>query len=235
VDAALRQRITRFYQDHVDGKFRQAERYVAEDTKDFYYEANKPTYLAFRIDQILYSENFTRAKAIVICNTRFNMPGFEGKSIDAPVPSTWKLESGEWFWYVDQSSGRETPFGRMRPLKEGTPAPGGLPSMANAPTVESLWKAVKADKNVATLNAKQASTDEVTISSTLPGVVKLRLDVATLAGLKVELDRSELKSGEKAKVVFRFEPGAKAIAGTVEGRVYVDPIGLVIPLTATIQ
>src|SRR5260370_24279308 len=64
VDEALRARITGFYQAHVDKKFRQADQFVAEDTKDFYYESNKPAYLSFNIGKITYSENFTKAKAI---------------------------------------------------------------------------------------------------------------------------------------------------------------------------
>jgi len=59
VDEALRSRIAKFYQAHVDKKFRQADEYVAEDTKDFYYQANKPAYLEFHIDNVLYQVNFT--------------------------------------------------------------------------------------------------------------------------------------------------------------------------------
>ena len=42
VDQALRARISEFYQDHVDGKFRQAEALVAAETKDSFYGA-KPS------------------------------------------------------------------------------------------------------------------------------------------------------------------------------------------------
>src|ERR1044071_4289257 len=66
VDQALRERIARFYQLHVDSKFRQAESLVAEDSKDFFYSANKPKYLGFEIKQIIYSDDFTKARAVVI-------------------------------------------------------------------------------------------------------------------------------------------------------------------------
>ncbi len=65
VDAALRARISKFYQAHVDGKYRLAEPLVAEDTKDFFYQANKPHYLSFGITRIDYSDNFTKAKATI--------------------------------------------------------------------------------------------------------------------------------------------------------------------------
>ena len=41
VDQALRARIAEFYQDHVGGKFRQAEALVAEETKDYFYSASQ--------------------------------------------------------------------------------------------------------------------------------------------------------------------------------------------------
>src|ERR1044071_5965016 len=66
VDEALRARIAKFYQLHVDSKFRQAEALVAEDSKDFFYSANKPKYLGFEIKQIIYSDDFTKARAVVI-------------------------------------------------------------------------------------------------------------------------------------------------------------------------
>jgi hypothetical protein len=233
VDEALRARITGFYQDHVDGKFRQAEKYVAEDTKDFYYEANKPTYLSFKIDKITYSEDFARAKAIVICKTRFRIPGFEDKPLDAPIPSTWKVENGQWVWYVDQSAGRETPFGRMKP-PGSAPAGQSIPSMAGAPTVESLWKSVQADKKAVRLSLA-GSSDEVTITSTMPGVASLRIDTYQVAGFQVKIDRTELKQGEQAKLSFSWDGGKHPIPQPFRVGVAVEPINLVIPIEVRIE
>jgi hypothetical protein len=234
VDEALRQRITGFYQDHVDGKFRQAEKYVAEDTKDFYYEANKPTYLSFKLDKITYSDNFTRAKAVVICKTRFRIPGFEDKPLDAPIPSTWRVENGQWVWYVDQSAGRETPFGRMKP-PGSAPAAQSIPSMAGAPTIESLWKSVQADKKIVRLKVSEASSDEVTISSTMPGVATLRIETHQVGGFQVKMDRTELKPGEQAKLSFSWDAGNHPIPQPFHVEVVVEPINLVIPIEVHIQ
>ena len=65
VDEALRARIGKFYQAHVDGKFRSAEQYVAEDSKDFFFEMEKQRYLSFREPEISYSDHFTKAKVIM--------------------------------------------------------------------------------------------------------------------------------------------------------------------------
>ena len=232
VEEALRARITGFYQAHVDKKFRQADAFVAEDTKDFYYESNKPAYLSFDIGKITYSDNFTKAKAIINCKMRVPMPGFT-EPIMAPIPSTWKLENGQWYWYVDQSRGRETPFGTMK--SGAASGDGSLPSLASGPSIETLWKSVHADKNAVQLSAKTASSDQVTITSKLPGNISLQLDAPKTPGLEVELDRTVLKTGEEAKITFRSEPQEKPVTRVAEVRVRVMPTNQVIPITVAIR
>lgn len=237
LDAALRDRMTRFYQAHVEKKFREADQYVADDTKDFYYEANKPAYLSFRIDKITYSDNFKKAKAIVMCKMRLMAPGFTETPMEWPTPSAWKLENGQWYWYVDQTVGRETPFGRMPPM-QGTPTAGGtdpVAALAAAPTVETLWKSVAADKQVVHLNAQQLSTDQVLIANKMPGVISLALEGSVAPGLKVNLDRMELKAGEQAKVTVRYQPGEHAQPKQGEFGVRVQPTNQLIRIGIEFQ
>jgi len=235
VDEALRDRVAKFYQAHVDKKFRQADQYVAEDTKDFYYEANKPSYLGFEIKSVAYSDNFTRAKVIVSCKTWLPIPGLT-EPVMAPTPSTWKLEKGQWVWYVDQSLGRDTPFGRMKPAAGAAPSGGPLPAMPSPQELQmSLWKNVQADKSQVQLRAAKESSDEVTISSKMPGSISLRLDYAKMPGLEVSLDREELKSGEHAKLSLHYQPQEKSGVKTAEVRVMVAPTNQVIPIAVAFQ
>jgi hypothetical protein len=67
LDAALRDRVQKFFQAHVDGKFRAADQYVAEESKDAFFSADKPRYLSFELASITYSDQFTRATALVTC------------------------------------------------------------------------------------------------------------------------------------------------------------------------
>ena len=62
VEAALRARVEQFYQLEIDKKFRQAEAFVAEDTKDDYYNGSKPAIKASSIQKIEWSDNNTRAR-----------------------------------------------------------------------------------------------------------------------------------------------------------------------------
>ena len=147
VDQALRARITEFFQFHVTGEYRKAEALVAEDTKDYFYDHNKPKYLSIEVSKIQYSENFTRAKAIVLCETRLQGPGFGNQVFKVPVPSSWKLENGKWYWWVEPDKINLTPFGKMTPGPEPTRGAAPAVSINNIPaTADFLFEQVKLDK-----------------------------------------------------------------------------------------
>jgi hypothetical protein len=224
VDRALRARISEFYQDHVDGKFRQADALVAEDTKDFYFASNKPKYLSFEIQRIDYSEGFTRAKATILCEQYVMMPGFANKPLKVPTPSTWKLVDGQWYWYVDQNELRKTPFGTMQP---GPGTPSGLPAVPSGKALAFIFTQVKADKSVVSL--KPGIEEQVTITNGAQGLVSLEL-TGKLPGVDVKLDRMNLAAGEKAILTLRA--GSDAQPGVLSLRV--EQTNQVIPIQVKI-
>ena len=74
VDEALRQNVAKFYQAHVDGKFRNAEAVIAEDSKDTFYNLEKQRYFSFEIVRINYSENFTKAAVVTGVEVEWRTP-----------------------------------------------------------------------------------------------------------------------------------------------------------------
>ena len=224
VDRALRARISEFYQDHVDGKFRQADSLVAEETKDFYFASNKPKYLSFEIQRIDYSEGFTRAKATILCEQYVMMPGFANKPLKVPTPSTWKLVDGQWYWYVDQNELRKTPFGTMQP---GPGTPSGLPAVPSGKALAFIFTQVKADKSVVSL--KPGIEEQVTITNGAQGQVSLEL-TGKVPGVEVKLDRMNLAAGEKA--ILRLRASNDAQPGVLSLRV--EQTNQVIPIQVKI-
>ena len=235
VDKALRARIGEFYTDHVKGEFRKAEPLVAEDTKNFFYSQNKPQYLSYEISRIEYSDNFTKAKATVVCEQYVMMPGFADKPMKVPVPSTWKLVKGKWYWYVDQSALRRTPFGEMKagpPVAGGAAAPSpSLPtSIPDSPeTAAALFmNKVRSDKS--SVNLKAGQTEEVTFTNSAPGPMTLSIPVP-LKGVETKFDPAEMKTGEKAVLVLKAGEGAKS--GVL--KVKVEQTGEMISIQVAVQ
>ncbi|HXA04230.1 MAG TPA: hypothetical protein VNY30_05305 [Bryobacteraceae bacterium] len=237
IDEALRDRISKFFQLQVDGKPRQAEQYVAEDSKDYYYEMQKPRYLSYEIRSISYSDEFTKAKAMIAVEMIINIPQFQNKPMKIPFMTLWKVVDGQWFWYVQPEASLITPFGKMNPGpgKPGEAQAGGPPDMSKTPDILSLWKQVSADKQGVQLKAHEASSDRVTISSQLAGTVSLQFQPPDVPGLVVKLDRTELKAGEKAVLSFDFKPGENAPRSPLVVNVLVQPINSVISVRAVFE
>jgi hypothetical protein len=229
VDQALRARITAFYDLHVKGEFRKAEALVAEDTKDLYYSSNKTQYVSYEIGRIDYSDNFTRAKVTVLTEQYIMLPGFMGKPIKIPIPSTWKVVDGTWYWYVDPESLHMTPFGKLSP----GPAPGSASATKSIPEIPTtvpdfIFKLVKADKESVALQAGESG--QVTITNSAPGVMNISL-TGSVPGVEVKLDRTVLKAGENAVLTVRA--GDNALSGVLS--IQVAQTNEVIPIQVTIK
>jgi hypothetical protein len=225
VDEALRARIKDFYSYHVNQQFRKAEDLVAEDTREFFYTRNKPQYLSFEIKEIQYSDNFTKAKATIICEQYVMMVGFAGKPMKFPTPSTWKLVGGQWFWYVDQEALRDSPFGKMNPGNAPltTPVPAVIPD-----SFDFVLNKVLPDRKTVTL--KPGETQLVNIANTAPGSMSVNFTLEA-AGINAELDKTSLGAGEKA--VLTLKAGANAKSGTV--RLRIQPTGETIPIQIEVK
>jgi hypothetical protein len=236
VDEALRARMSKFYQAHVDGKPRRAEELVAEDSKDFFYESKKPKCLSFEIGKIEYSKDFTEAKAIVVVETYVPILGFGNKPMKVPVTSLWKIENGQWCWYTTEDVINTTPFGKLSKSAALDPkAPASSPDIRDAPSLETLRLQVKPDKLIVVLKAAEPSSDQVTIHNQMPGLVTLALGIPAIPGLEVKTDRTQVPAGESAVVSFHFSPGKYLPRGPVRVEVTVRPTNIVIPLQVSFK
>ena len=236
VDEALRARISKFYQLHVDGSaraLRQAEAMVAEDTKDYFYASAKPKYTGFEINRIDYSDDFTTAKAVVMVQRIVAMPGLTNKPMPWPEPSRWKLVNGEWYWYLSEDDLLNTPFGRRNPdnVTASTGA-GTAPVIPGEKEMEQKFAQVNADKKLVVLDANKESTGQFVITNPLAGAITLTLDVDTLhaKGFEAHLDTEMVPSGGKAVVAVEWKPGQAPAPRWLQMVVRVSPTNVVIPL-----
>jgi len=216
VDAALRARATQFFQAEVDGKFHQAEQLVAEDSKDFFVGSSKPAYLSFEIKTIQFSDHFTRAIVFVAVSRLVAAEGFLGHPVPGTVPSRWKLENGQWCWYVDPADLRTSPF---MPVPPGMPAPtGGLPTSATPaipsrlPVMPTMGAAVavKADRSAVEFKTGVPSSEQVTIVNPQPRSFTVSLVKSNTPGLTAKLDSTDLRAGGKIIVKIESNGSVKA-------------------------
>ena len=97
----------------MDKKFRQAEAFVAEDTKDLYFAGKKPELHGFTVQKVELLENNTKAKVTVKTKSSMMMMGVGRLPFEMPTETLWKVENGSWVWYVDSKAPLQTPFGAV--------------------------------------------------------------------------------------------------------------------------
>jgi hypothetical protein len=232
VDRALRARVTGFFKAHVDGKFRQAEQYVAEDTKDYFYSLQKPHYLKCEIVKTTYSDRLRKATVVTKCE-REVMSQIGKMTFNVPEESTWKLERGLWCYYVNQKEAR-TPFGMMKPtpVSPGQQPPSGAPVIKpQVASIQELWKLVSADKKEVRLAATGGS-DSVVVRNLMKGVVTIKVQAPEIPGLEVSIERERIAPNYTSRVTFKYQPQpeAKAAPKNLVVEIHVVPSNETIPV-----
>jgi hypothetical protein len=226
-EAALRARAQQFFDLQVTKKYRAAEPMVAADSQDTYYNGYKYNIRGFTIQRVEMLENNSQARVTIKAKVSFVAPGVPPMDVDAPIASLWKLENGQWVWFVDQAAGVETPFGVIKPSSD---AAGGPPSMSlNVPDASMLQRSVTIDKVSVTVT-RDTSPQTATISNQLPGPVDLELSSDSIPGLTTELEKKRLLPGETTLIRFRSTGEGKG-RGTVH--VMVSPIAAQLDIRVT--
>jgi len=211
VDEALRARVKKFYDSFVSGKFRQADAFVAEDSKDVFFAMEKRKYGGCELGSITYSDNFTKAVAVTSCQTYYVMMG---RRIDTklPITSLWKLVDGEWFWYVIPLSERttmNTPFGPVPvpPMTNDGPEVPATPPPARpdiAVVSAQITHGVMVDRNSIEINPTKTSTQKVRVTNKMPGAVTITADTGGVAGLSVKPAKADIGAGEEVTFDLSF-------------------------------
>ncbi len=238
VESALRGRVEAFYQAHVDGKWREADKYVAEDTKELFFAMQKSRYQSCEILNTRYSDGFKKAQVTVTCKGEWQFHNTR-QPVVIPMTTTWRVENKEWFWFVDQSSGpKATPWGTMAPGPDK--APGAAPSIGPAGMPANLDEAskkilaqVKVSRTEVTLDPKSESTATIDILNQTPGEVSVRAVAGSdLPGLTLSLTKNRLLSTEQSVLTIKFTPQANQPADLPPLDVFIEaiPFNKVVPV-----
>jgi hypothetical protein len=231
IDEALRARVSKFYQLHVENKFRAADALVAEDSKDTFFAMDKPRCRSFALGNVNYSDNFTRARVMIACDTEMPMMMAGRVPVKMPVLSLWKVVDKEWFWYTEPPGDKEvmTPFGLHKPAPEGADSSQeDIRSKFVDPA--SVSKLIKTNKKEVRFMPAEASTESVVVTNGMPGGVTLTLQAFQAAGLEFNLDRTSLNRGESATLSVRYQPVKDRLPSATVVEIVVAPTGQVIPI-----
>jgi hypothetical protein len=227
-ETALRARAQQFFDLQTAKKYRAAEPMVAADSQDAYYDGNRYNIRGFTVERVEMLENNSRAKVTIKAKVTFVAPGVPPMDLDAPMTSLWKVENGQWVWFVDPKAGAQTPFGVFKPSPDdGAPPRSIMPG--TLPDASALQQLVTIDRDAITVS-RDTSPQTATIFNQLPGPVDLELSSGAIAGVTTELEKKRLLPGEKTLIRFRANGEGKG-SGTVH--VTVSPIAVQFDIRVT--
>jgi hypothetical protein len=235
VDRALRARVKAFYDLLVAHEYRKAEELIAPDSREIYYEREKPRYMKFEITSIQYSEEFTRADVVV----EVKLPVTGGLILvpmEMAIPGVWRLLDGAWYWYIPKinvvdmvrsMAGGASPDTQATGVPPALPAnpgfPPSLPDTASLPLGLGRPESIPAmgvgeisapnftmDRDSVVL--KPSTTEKVMIANDSSAPMTLFV-LGKLPGIEAAFDHQKIKPGEKA--VLSLRAGATAKSGTL--------------------
>ena len=142
VEEALRSRITQFYDLLEQGKFREAEQFVAEDSRESYYTARKGRVYGASVREIDFSSDLRTAKVLVTLKAKIPMAG--STLFDVPIGTLWAWEEGNWFLALPKARPGDqvpTPFGVKTIGPDTARTPGSSPfAQSPMPDIAALKK-----------------------------------------------------------------------------------------------
>ena len=226
---AVRERAKLFYNCYLTGKFRQAEEYVAPDSKDDFYNVEKDRYHSYKISRIDFTDNFTRAKVMVIINVDFKFQGHV-MQVDVPIISNWKVVDGKWDWFAIPRDSQvwNSPVGAMNP---NTPAaPSGNQTQPGAGVHQTDPRAMQAmfsimpilDKPVLTLNSGNQYQDSTFMLNRSQKPLKFQIESEPLDGLVLEPLSGVIAPGGSQTIRAAFKKGAKAVTQETRCKAYIS-------------
>ena len=215
IDAALRRRASEYYQCFVDGQFQKAINYVAEDSKDSYFEVDKTRYRTFKIMRIEYSDNYSKAVVMLSIDTVFRFQG-QTMPVRVPMEGKWKFEKGDWYWYViprKESDTVDTPFGPTKLTPDNGQANTGMHASGPVSTAQAL--AVFAVMSqifnpVVSLNSQDSYSGSMRIHNPAPKPLRIEVSAAPFEGLTFSPTHLEIPAGGSSDIEFKLAPESAA-------------------------
>jgi hypothetical protein len=224
-ELAVREQAKKFYDLLVAGKARAAEALVCEASKDEYYSMDKRNPRSAEVRAVTVSDDLKSAVAVVWVEDEFPL-GFGKKLVKMPLPSDWKVEGGQWCYYMPPNTEElETPFGKIK-LKAQEKGASGESQGELAPipvSPEKLSRMVSFSKHDLALPFGADGKDEIVVSNGLNGPIQFRVGCPDVPGLACKMDQPYVSAGKQGKLLVDFKFKGTPIREPVAVTIWVLP------------
>jgi len=235
VENALRERVDQFYSLFQKGRFREAEQFVVEESRDAYYAARKVRIMGYKIRSLNIEPDLDEAQVMVACEMM--VPMASSRPLPVPLTSRWKRIGGEWYLHFEprkvEDGKWDSPFGPMTFKDDGGHGgTGGAFQNRSQMTLEAL-------QNLYELSAEQVEfatdaagpvTKTVTVANRAKGSLTLERESPEVKGLDVKVEPAGIERGGEAVISLTYHPKEARLEGEQEIRFLLMPLGQQIKL-----
>ena len=209
-EAALKQRVSKFWDGFVAGKYRQSDAFVSEDSKDAFFSWPKKQIKGYKIDQIYYADGGKAAKVVTLVDTTMAMMGVGAMDIKQPVESWWREEADAWYWFQPKNETRATPFGTM----ESNPQSGSAALIPTGqinlnPDLKKMMSLVRPDRQQVEFTQGVAKVERVKFKNGMEGTVILAMDTPPGEDVTYELSSRQIPRNGEADLIINYKPNGK--------------------------
>jgi hypothetical protein len=213
VEEALRARISAFYGLFQQGQMRQAEAYVAEESRDIFYNAPKARIIGHEIRDVEFNADLNEANVLVAVQT---LTAFAKQAVTQPLQSKWKLVDGQWYLSINPIQAGEsykTPVGDMHFSQDG--GPGSPPLGFQRPDLSTMQKAYEISERVLRFasSAKEPVTQTVTVKNKFENDLTIDRLTRDFPGMEIRIASEVVPKDGETTISFTYNPEAALLVG----------------------
>ncbi len=212
--AALRARVDAFYDLFQKNQLREAEAYVAEDSRDMFYNAPKNRIFAYEIRSMEFNPDLNEAKVLVAVET---LTPLGSQPLKQPLQSDWRRINGEWYLHLNAMQSGESfqsPAGPMH-FSQATGAGGTPPAAYKPPNMASMQTMYEvSNRNLKfTTDAKEVQTQKVTVKNKFQDQLTIDRLTRDFPGVEIHLDSEAIPKGGETTISFTYDPKVARLMG----------------------
>jgi hypothetical protein len=214
-EEALKARVDGFYALFQQGKLREAEAFVAEESRDVFYNAPKARIFAYEIRNIEFNPEISEAKVLVAVDT---LTPLSSQPLKQPLQSDWKRIDGEWYLYlaaVQAGDTYQTPAGPMR-FNQATGAAGAPPTAFKPPNLASMQTMYEVNNRNLRFSsgAKEPVTQTVTVKNKFQDQLTIDRLTRDFPGMEIRIESEAIPKDGETTISFTYDPESAFLVGT---------------------
>ena len=224
-EAAIRERAKRFYDLLIAGKARATEEFVCEASKDAYYDSPKTHPLSAEVLGAHLLPDGKMARVLTMLEDEFPLPmGTRKKVMKRSIPSDWKLDNGQWCYYLEPPAPKQAEAASLPPGAPPAPSsPGQPPPGVNVADLPKLSNAVTSSRHDFRLRDNADGKDEIVVTNGINGPVRLVFGCRQTPGLECKSDKQFLGFGGQARLTVAFKFSGARLPQNLKATLVVEP------------